>query len=302
MEFLQLKYFQVVAKHEHMTKAAEELLISQPSLSKTIATLEKDLGVPLFVRKGRHIELSQFGRVFLEYVERTFFELNKGKRSIKDMISEDSGNVSIAVTLPILLPIILESFLRKHPLITIQQYDLSSLDIKRQLEKGYIDLCLSTIPINDPNIEWLPVFEEEIFLSVPNHHPLSKQKNITLAEVKNEQFISVSSKYAFRDVTDHFCKSAGFIPKIRVEVEEPGAVQELVSKGLGITFTPATYLLGLSPSRPVTELYITDPICKRTIGIAWHKNNYMPHSVKHFIEFIVDFFGNFNVFINLIKK
>ncbi len=72
MELLQLKYFQTVARLEHMTKAAEELHIAQPSLSKTIARLEKDLGVPLFDRQGRQITLNSFGKVFLKRVERIF--------------------------------------------------------------------------------------------------------------------------------------------------------------------------------------------------------------------------------------
>lgn len=85
MELLQLKYFQTVARLEHMTKAAEELHIAQPSLSKTIARLEKDLGVPLFDRQGRQITLNPFGKVFLKRVERIFHELSEGEREIKDL-------------------------------------------------------------------------------------------------------------------------------------------------------------------------------------------------------------------------
>jgi DNA-binding transcriptional LysR family regulator len=85
MELLQLHYFQTVARLEHMTKAAEELKIAQPSLSKTISRLEEDLGAPLFNRQGRNIRLNQFGKVFLTRVDRIFRELEEGKREIRDM-------------------------------------------------------------------------------------------------------------------------------------------------------------------------------------------------------------------------
>jgi DNA-binding transcriptional LysR family regulator len=90
MDLLQLKYFQTVARSEHMTRAAEELHISQPSLSKVISNLEEDLGVPLFERIGRQIKLSHFGKAFLSRVERIFLELEDGKRELSDMLENES--------------------------------------------------------------------------------------------------------------------------------------------------------------------------------------------------------------------
>ncbi len=80
MELLHLRYFRVVARLEHITKAAEELCIAQPSLSKTIRHLEQEVGVPLFDRPGRSIRLNQFGKAFLEHIETLFHELEEGQR------------------------------------------------------------------------------------------------------------------------------------------------------------------------------------------------------------------------------
>src|SRR3954454_11868431 len=98
MELLQLKYFQTVARIEHMTKAAEELHIAQPALSKTIARLESDLGVPLFDRHKRQITLNAFGRIFLEQVEIELTALEEGKRRVTEEAGLERGRVFLATT------------------------------------------------------------------------------------------------------------------------------------------------------------------------------------------------------------
>src|SRR5256886_1659607 len=97
MDLLQLHYFRTVARLEHMTRAAEELLIAQPALSQTIARLEDDLGVPLFDRLGRRIRLNLFGRAFLGRVERIFAELDQGQRELADLAGGEQGQVDLAL-------------------------------------------------------------------------------------------------------------------------------------------------------------------------------------------------------------
>ena len=112
MELLHLKYFQAAAKFEHMTRAAAALNISQPALSKTIARLEDDLGAPLFHRKGKQIYLNEFGKVFLERVNRIFLEINEGILQVNDMNSPEKGVISVAMTLPHITPKFLGDFKR----------------------------------------------------------------------------------------------------------------------------------------------------------------------------------------------
>lgn len=121
MEFLQLYYFQTVARTEHMTKAAEELRIAQPSLSKTIARLEADLGVPLFDRHGRQLRLNSYGKTFLQRVDRVFMEIHEGRRELQDRAGLDKGNITLAVSIPKLLPELLGSFLKEFPDVLIRQ-------------------------------------------------------------------------------------------------------------------------------------------------------------------------------------
>src|SRR5215813_15375912 len=96
MDLLQLHYFQTVARLEHVTRAAEELRVAQPALSKTIARLETELGVPLFDRRGRRVALNTCGRAFLRHVERLFMALEDGRQELADLASLTRGTVTVA--------------------------------------------------------------------------------------------------------------------------------------------------------------------------------------------------------------
>lgn len=292
MEFLQLKYFQAVARLEHITKAAKELNVSQPSLSNSIQRLEKKLGIPLFERQGRHVKLNAFGKTYLRRVERAFLELEEGEREVTDMAGLDHGVVSLSMTLPYVLPTLLKDFLTAYPQVRVVQRQLgSAFQMRADLENAEIDFCISTTPVTGPDIEWLTLVEEELCLTVPKGHRFASRESISLIEAANEPFISLSSHSNFRKITDEFCRQAGFEPHIAFELEEVSAIQTLVEMGLGITFTlPLT--LGRRASSPDTvQLKITEPLCQRTFGIAWNKKHYLSQAAIHFRQFAISFFS-----------
>jgi DNA-binding transcriptional LysR family regulator len=293
MEFLQLQYFQTVARLEHMTKAAEELRIAQPSLSKTIARLEEELGVPLFDRQGRKIKLNAFGKLFLERVERAFHELSEGKREIRHLAGLSQECITLAVSIPRILPDLLGSFLSQYPHVRFKQYLESTSLMKRRLEDLEIDFCISSLPIEGSEIVWEPLMTEEIFLIVPLGHRLAGRDSIDLHEVKDESFISMNTGYGFRNLTDEFCREAGFEPHISFECDEPGVIGDLVRQGLGITFVPALTLLWNSNSESLTKrLRILEPRCQRTIGLGWSKRRYLSSAAQQFRQFVIEYFAN----------
>jgi DNA-binding transcriptional LysR family regulator len=291
MELLQLKYFQTVARLEHMTKAAEQLQIAQPSLSKTIARLEEDLGVPLFDRKNRQLSLNTYGKLFLERVDRVFLELKEGKREIKELSERSENQITLAVSIPRVLPDLLSSFLRTNPDVRFQQVLESTSSMKQKLEKAEIDFSISSVPFDDSEIVWEPLMEEEIYLIVPPNHPLSKCEKIHLNEVKEESFISMNTGFGFRNLTDEFCLEAGFVPNIAFEGDEPGVIGDLVRQGLGIAFVPEiSWMHQTSPSPH--KIKIVDPQCHRTIGLGWSKRRYLSKSALKFREFVIKYFKN----------
>jgi DNA-binding transcriptional LysR family regulator len=291
VDLLQLKYFQVVAQLEHMTRAAEKLYIAQPSLSQSIARLEEELGVPLFDRQGRRIRLNQFGSTFLKRVERAFLELDEGKREVADLAGLEQGLIALAVASTQPLPDLLSSFLARHPHVRFRLFQQHSLTaVVQQLERGDIDLCISSPPIDRPGITWVPLMTEEIFLLVPAGHSLAQRGSIRLSEAANEPFISLKPGYGLRDLMDEICKHAGFIPTVAFEGDETATVRGLVTAGLGVTFSSALTSKGFA-ELPVVPLHIEEPVCQRTIGLAWVEERYLSVAARQFQQFVIEYFA-----------
>ncbi|MBB5180417.1 DNA-binding transcriptional LysR family regulator [Planomicrobium koreense] len=289
MDFLQLKYFQEVAKHQHLTKAAQALNVSQPALSKTIAKLETRLGYQLFDRTGRQIRLNTLGKAYLKTVDAIFLELQKSEKELAFLTEKQNRLISVAVTIPTILPELLGGFLKIHPQAQFRQYQAFAQRMQSQLESGEIDVGISTFPIHGENIEWYPIIEEEILLAVPLTHPLAARKSIELTEVRNDPFIVMPPGYGFRDLTENFCAQAGFYPDFAFEGDETGVTYELVEKGLGIAFSPSLIRSKRLATLQLAELKISEPKCTRSVGLVWHKERSQTDTVKEFIAYTIAF-------------
>lgn len=289
MDFLQLKYFQEVAKHQHLTKAAQALNVSQPALSKTISKLEMRLGYQLFDRTGRQIRLNSLGQAYLKTVDTIFLELQKSEKELAFLTEKQNRLISVAVTIPTILPELLGGFLKTNPQAQFRQYQAFAQRMQSQLESGEIDVGISTFPIQGENIEWYPIIEEEILLAVPLTHPLALRKSIELTEVRNDPFIVMPPGYGFRDLTENLCAQAGFYPDFAFEGDETGVTYELVEKGLGIAFSPSLIRSKRISSLQLTELKISEPKCTRSVGLVWHKERSQTDTVKEFIAYTIAF-------------
>lgn len=288
MELLQLQYFLKVAKLEHMTKAAQELRIAQPALSKTIARLEEDLGVPLFDRKGRNIRLNSFGKVYLKKVEMALTLLEDGRREVEDLAEIERGRVYLATTTHKCFSDVIGSFISLHPDVKLQITQASEKEKVQQLRNGEIDFCITFPPIEQTGIEGLSFLTEKILLAVPPTHRFANRSSIDLSEVADEPFICIKRGNPFRDMTDEFCQKAGFTPNIICEVDEHSAVGHFLRMGIGVAFMPETLIDKIETSFHL--VHIDDPICQRTYQIAWLEGRYMSVAERKFRDFFVQSF------------
>lgn len=295
MELLQLHYFRTVARLEHMTKAAQELRIAQPALSKTVARLEEDLGVPLFDRQGRQIRLNAYGRAFLQKAETALALLEEGRREVADLAGQERGRVYLATATLNRLSEPLGAFLARHSDVNFRITQASLEETTRLLEEGEIDYGFSAAPIDRPDIRELPLLEEEIYLAVPPGHPLAERASIRLREAANEPFIGYKEEHPFRKMTDAFCREAGFAAHVVCEVDEPGAIRGLVRAGLGVALMPACKK---DEESPLVLLHIEAPDCRRTFRIAWWEKRYLSAAALSFREFVVQYFAQWQTATN----
>ncbi|MBS4174653.1 LysR family transcriptional regulator [Bacillus sp. FJAT-49736] len=289
MDLLQLRYFQIVAHLEHMTNAAKQLKVAQPSLSQTISRLEEELGFSLFDREGRNIKLNSFGKILLKRVDRAFSELESAKVEMAELAGESNNLISLSVMHTPLLPNIISKFRKAYPSAKFQVSMHSPLRLVDQLEKGEIDVCVTYFPIEKEGINWVNLMEDEVFIVVPEKHPLAERKCIRLREVEDEQFINMERTNPFRMLTDRFCEKAGFTPNIAFELEEPGSIHSYVEAGLGISFL-TEHTIRYASHEKIVPLHIEQPVCKRTIGMAWKSDRYTSKVVREFREFMIRYF------------
>ncbi|MCK8489774.1 LysR family transcriptional regulator [Paenibacillus sp. MBLB2552] len=291
MELLQLKYFQTVARMEHMTKAAHSLHISQPALSKTIAALEGELGTELFQRERKTIRLNEQGRMFLQQVDLALEALEDGEQRLRDT----NGSASPMVTLDVrvsshLLPGVLADFRTEYP---NAQFNLlqhaSPLD-----HRTNFDLCLSDGAVPPAGTEAVSLLEEEILVAVPADHPLAHRERVRLSELREDRFIMLPSGKSLRETTDAFCRLAGFTPRIRFESDDPATVRGLIRAGQGVAFLPAITWSG-STGPDVRLLRLEESWCKRSISLSWPKDRYLKQIAVQFRDFTIQYFARLAV-------
>jgi DNA-binding transcriptional LysR family regulator len=290
MELLQLHYFRTVAGTEHITRAAEQLHITQPALSKTIARLEEELGVPLFDRHHRQIRLNEFGKAFYKKVEAALTLLEEGQREVTEMAGLERGSLSIATNALNRLSDVIGQFRAQFPEVRFHIVQVSPADSEKMaelLEQGKVDLCFSASRLHRPGIQEKPVLSAEVFLAVPPGHRLENRRRVALPEAADEPFIDYREGHPFREINEQICQQAGIRRNVVCEVEEPAALGNLVQAGLGVAFVPACK----GDEKPAyAMLPIAEPDCRREFMLAWKADRYMSRAACAFRSFLVRYF------------
>ena len=283
MELTKLRYFYTVAKHGHVTRAAEEIHIAQPALTKAIKQLEEELEVPLFYKKGRNIFLTSFGEYLKAKLDVVFLHVDSIKPELETLKKEQRHTVklnvlaaSTAVTDAVV------AYKKRNPDVVFQV-------IQNETESD----CDVSVSINEASESALPpikkdrLLEENIYLAVPKNSDYAKRSNITLNEVKNEGFVHLAGSRFFRLLCDKFCLQAGFKPHTAFESDSPTAVKNIIGASAGVGFWPE-YSWG-KVSTEVVLLPITQPICKRQLALRLQLSPTPSVYAEDFYEYLVKF-------------
>ncbi len=290
VEWQQFEYFQTLARLQHMTKAAKELSITQPALSRSLARFEEEIGVSLFERQGRSIRLNQYGEILLKSVKNMMSEFEKGKQEIQHLLDPDQGQVSLGFLHTLstnLIPDLLVEFRRQYPKVNFSLRQSPTHILLDQLEKGELDICLiSPMGIKEP-VAWKELWREELFAIVPTNHAFATKEAITIEELVEEPFIHLKKGFSLRVTVEQFLHEVGVNPHVTFEGEEADTVAGLVAAGLGVSILPD--LKGVDQSH-IVKIPIHYPKCERLIGIAWVKGRYISPAVQNFKEFVLKTF------------
>ena len=285
-DFHQLTHFLAVAKAGNLTRAAHDLGISQPALSRSIQKLEEKIGEPLFERLPRGMKLTEIG-IFLQtrakqirqLVDNTFAQLNE---------ATNQGQIKLAVIptiAPYLLPKILKKFTQKHPEIKIQVHEDTTENIIQYCKDGEIDIAIVALPIAEKDLHFETLFDEELLLVVPKGHSLEKKEKIHLTDIQEFPFISLHQQHCLSDNIAEYCSRKSVAPVSVEHTNQLATIQELVALQHGISILPAM-AQQVDKTKLRTYRSFAGEKPSRTIALLQNPKRYEHHSVLLFKKYM----------------
>lgn len=288
MNLNQLRYFVTLAHLEHYTKAAEELEISQPSLSHAINTLEQELETELFQKQGRNVVLTKYGKFFLGYVEESLKVLEQGIDKTRAMTGQTKGVIDLAFIYTLgseFVPGLVADFLRTYEELNVQFTFAvgNTAEIIQGIKDERYDIAFCSMAEKETDIEFIPVGMEKLVVVVPKGHPLSAKEWVDLEEAAVYHQVYYTKDSGLRPVIDRLFELSRIKPKIAYEIEEDGCMAGLVAQNFGIAIMPDIPILR-NLGVEVMELHA--PGLKREIFMAVSKKNYQTPMTRKFVKYV----------------
>ncbi|MBU9722582.1 MULTISPECIES: LysR family transcriptional regulator [Bacillaceae] len=287
MDIRQLEYFREVAVHLSFTKAAAKLHVSQPSLSKSIKNLESELGVPLFYRSSKTLDLTDAGKAVLAHAKHVLGAFENMASELSDITEYKKGEMKIGIP-PIVgaafFSKLISSFKEAFPQVDITLTEVGSKAIKEGIQAGDLDVGLvCNIPLENDSFEAIELTKEPLLLVVHEEHHLVGKNKVVLNDLKEESFILYRKDFTLHDrMMEQFVKR-DFQPNVVCESSQRDFMLEMVGAKLGVALLPKT--IAENPGElPLKAIPISDIEINLELGVIWKKNKYLSYVVRQFIE------------------
>lgn len=293
IDFELYRIFYVVANNKNITKASEELMISQPAISKSIKNLESLLGGQLFVRTKRGVILTEEGKEFYNYIKHAIEYINNAENKFTELINLETGTIKIGIssklTKEFLLPY-LEQFHKLYPKIDIQIITNLSSELIPKLRNGLIDIIILNLNGKhyDNDLEIIKCKKITDCFVVNNSYKHLLNKEISIKDLNNYPLILQSTGSNTRTFLDNFTKEYNIILKPNIELASYSLVVEFAKIGLGIGYVTKDYINKELNNKELHIIKTKEKIPSRYIGIALSKNNIPNFSTKKLIEIITN--------------
>ena len=287
MTLNQILYFQKIANLENYHQAAEKLYISQPSLSRSMASLENELGVTLFEKEGRGVTLTKAGRMFLEYADRILTDCHIAVGKMRE-ISMDGGKIDIGYVFPLAghyIPHRVKLFLEQpeNQKVVFNFWQNHTPAIAEKVRTGELDVGFGGYLKMD-DMEFFPLSAQELVIITPKEHPLSEMQEVPLVELDYYPVIGYESASWMGTYAKYLYRKYQVNPNTIVECPDEYSIVSLVRENFGIALMPQTDILlnadGINIHKIMgLEIY-------RQVFMFWMKDRYRLPAVERFIEYM----------------
>lgn len=269
MEITTLKAFIAVAENRSFSIAAERVFVTQPAISKRIATLESQLGTALFDRIGRQIQLTEAGRALLPRAQKIINEVEDSRRAIANLSHKVEGKLRIGTSHHIglhRLPSVLRQYIQRYPDVELDLRFMDSEEACRAVERGELELGIVTLPLTpNEHLKLRPVWEDRLQLITGRDHPFEGRKTVKIAELGQYPAILPATGTYTRQLVESTFAEYGVNPKSVIDTNYLETIKMLVSVGMGWSILPSTMLDETIVSYQVDHFNIT-----RQLGTVTH--------------------------------
>lgn len=288
MHIQDLRWFIVLAEMEHVTAAAEQLGVPQPTLSRSLRRLEDGFGARLFERERKGLRLNPLGRVVLEAATSADRSLTRARAEIARLTDPDAGLVRLAFLHSVstsVLPALLGRYREHAPGVRFELRQEGAPSILADLHSGEAEVGIIGPRPDDEALGWSLLEQQRLRLAVPPGHPMSGRPRIALQDAAHERFVAVQPPLEFRTLTDRLCRQAGFAPEIAFESSDLGTIEGLVGAGLGVAVLPIWS--GQRSDVPAVSVPLSDHGARRDIGLVWRTDVDLSPVARGFRDFVV---------------
>lgn len=272
-----------------MTDAAAQLRITQPTLSRTLARLEAELGTPLFDRRHGRLALNASGEIYLDHARRAQAELEAARAQIADLKNPSQGTIrlsflhSFGVTL---VPRLVSGFRSREPRVKFELSQFAAGTVTERVLADEADVAIVSPRPTTGAIAWQLLAVQRLALAVPADHPLADRTAVHLSEASDADFITMHPEFGMRRILEERCAAAGFRPRITFESSESFTVAGLVAAGLGVALLPMDRDPLLPPGLVLVPM--SGPAPTREVGLIWRPDVALSRAVRSFRDYALE--------------
>jgi LysR family transcriptional activator of glutamate synthase operon len=282
----ELQWFVVLAETEHVTDAAAELGISQPTLSRALARFEDQAGTQLFDRINRRLQLNPYGQIMLEHARRSLAEMRSATERIDALRNPDSGRVRLAFLHSLAswyVPEQLRRFRQDVPGIGFELFQGPAHEITHRVRNGQADLAITAPHPEGPGFAWHQLYVERLCLAVPRGHRLADRSRVRLSAAAGEPFVALGRQSGLRQLTEDLCALEGLDPEIVFEATEIPTMEGLVAAGFGVAVVP---IPREGAESSAVHVPLSNVGAKREVGLVWDRDHPLSPPADRFAHFL----------------
>lgn len=277
------EWFITLAELQHVTAAAEQLHVAQPTLTRMLARLERQLGVALFERRGKRLSLNAYGRIFYRHARRAQLELDSARRAIDDLANPAVGEMRLGFLRSFgatVVPRLIAAFTKTSPRVAFALKEGAAESIGDQVSSGSLDVGLvSPRPVRS-TLAWRSLFRQRLGIAVPRGHRLAGAAAVSMTQLADEPFVAMHVGFGMRQLLDELCAAAQFEPRIVLESANLTTTAGLVAAGLGISLIPID---GGRYAPGIVALPLADADAYRDVGMIWNSARPLSRPARNFI-------------------